>query len=108
MDRRKFLKLLGLAFGAVTVRFAFPWQEAAARSTAIAYRGLLYRGDNHGQILVSSDGGDTWRVQTKLGPDRSVRKLAVDRHDRLQATIGYHRHRFRLTLAPDTGYWRTN
>jgi len=97
-----------LAFIAATARVPFLAGVAAAGSTKpVSYGGLLYRTDGSGKVFVSSNGGTTWTLQTDLGGKCSVTKLAVDRSNRLNATVGFASWTFGLVLAPDLKSWRT-
>jgi len=108
MDRRRFLKALVFALIAATARVPFLASVAAAGSTKpVSYGGRLYRTDGSGKVFVSSNGGTTWTLQTDLGRRCSVTKLAVDRSNRLNATVGFASWTFGLVLAPDLKSWRT-
>jgi hypothetical protein len=108
MDRRRFLKALGLAFIAATARVPFLASVVAAGATKpVSFGGRLYRNDGSGKIFVSTNGGTSWTQQTDLGRNCSVTKLAVDRSNRLNATVGFSSWTFGLVLAPDLKSWRT-
>jgi len=107
MKRRRFLKLVSLAIGGASVRLAFPWAAAEAAVKSVAYAGLLYRAQGRGRISTSADGGATWRLHSDLGDIYSVSKLAVDRRNRLRATVAYSGRTFGLVLAPNMRSWLT-
>ncbi len=107
MDRRKFLKLLGLAVTAVTARLSFPWEAVSAASKTVPFAGRLYRSDGSGRIYVSADSGKTWALHSDLGSSNSVTKLAVDKMNKLRATVGYAGWSFGLVLAPNLTAWLT-
>jgi len=107
MRRRSFLKLVSLAAAGLLVNLPFPLGAAAAKSSIVSYGGLLYRAGTKGRILVSSNGGASWKVHTKPGRTYSINGLAVDRTNHPRATIGYAGYSFRLVLAPDNTRWRT-
>jgi hypothetical protein len=107
MRRRTFLKFLGLASLGATARLPFFAAVAAAATKTVAHSGRLYRTDGSGKISVSTDGGATWSLHTNLGRSYSVTKLAVDRSNRLNASVGFGGWSFALVLAPDLKMWRT-
>src|SRR6266576_5799504 len=107
MHRRKFLKLLGLATIGATARLPFLAGLAAAALKTVPYGGRLYRTDGSGKVYVSTNGGTNWALQTDLGRSYSVSKLAVDRSNRLNASVGFGSWTFGLVLAPDLKSWRT-
>ena len=108
MDRRRFLKAMGLALIAATARMPFLASIAAAAATKqVSFGGRLYRVDGSGKVFVSANGGTTWTVQTNLGRSCSVTKLAVDQSNRLNASVGFGSWTFGLVLAPDLKSWRT-
>jgi hypothetical protein len=107
MHRRKFLKLLGLASIAATARLPLLAGFAAAAMKTVSYGGRLYRSDGSGKVYVSTNGGTKWALQTDLGRSYSVTKLAVDRSNRLNASVGFASWSFGLVLAPDLNSWRT-
>ena len=104
MKRRSFLKGMGLAFGALTFNFAFPWAAGAA-SAIVVYNGLSYRTEGGGRIGVSSDNGLTWSLHSDLGVN--VTRLSVTRRNQLRATMKFAGRRFGLVLAPDQQRWMT-
>jgi hypothetical protein len=106
MHRRKFLKLLTLAGAGLAINLSFPrWASGAVRD--VSYAGALYRSDGRGGIYKSTNAGATWVLHSDLGDIYSVSKLAVDRRNRLQATVGYAGRTFDLVLAPDMRSWLT-
>jgi hypothetical protein len=108
MHRRTFLRLVGLASIAATARLPFlAGATAAAAAKGVAFGGRLYRADGSGKVFVSANGGTNWALQTDLGNRCSVTKLAVDRGNRLNATVGFSSWTFGLVLAPDLTSWRT-
>ena len=106
MDRRRFLKLAGLAGAGALLQISSV--GASAHTAAATSRGgLLYRGDRRGRIHVSRDGGSTWQLHTYLGPRYSVTRMAKDRRGNVAAAIAYRGREFRLTLSADERSWRT-
>jgi hypothetical protein len=104
MRRRTFLKLAASATVATAWRFAFPWAAAAA-TRYVSYAGSLYRAGGAGKIQTSADGGRTWRLHSDLGDMYSIKRLAVDRRNRLGLTVGYAGYTFPLVLAQDKRSW---
>lgn len=107
MRRRTFLKLIGLASVGAMARLPFLAAAVAAATKSVSYSGRLYRSDGTGKVYVSSNGGTSWAQQTDLGRSYSVTKLAVDRKNHLNATVGFGGWSFGLVLAPDLKAWRT-
>ena len=107
MRRRSFLKLLSLVTAGLLVNLPFPLGAAAAKATAVSYGGSLYRAGAKGKILVSSNGGASWKLHTNLGHIYSVSRLSVDHANHLRAAIGYAGYSFGLVLAPDNKRWLT-
>ena len=108
MQRRDFLKLMGLT--SVAISLPVPgWVSAvsAARSEPTSYEGALYRPGGNGRIELSDDAGATWRLHSDLGSDYLVKRLTVDRRKALNANIGFGDWTFGLTLAPDRRSWLT-
>jgi hypothetical protein len=68
---------------------------------------VLYRAGGNGRILTSADGGVSWTLHSDLGDIYSVSRLAVDRSNRLRATVDYGTRGFVLTLGPDSRSWLT-
>jgi hypothetical protein len=107
MDRRRFLKLLGWSSMAATLRLPFADAIASAAPKTVSFGGRLYRSDGTGKVYVSSNGGSSWAQQTDFGRSLSVTKLAVDRSNRLNASLAFGAWSFGLALAPDLKAWRT-
>ena len=107
MQRRSFLKLAGLAGAALFAQLPFPWNAAAAAAKTISYAGLLYRSGQRGKVLVSADGGSTWKLHSDLGDSYSITRIAVDKTKRLRLTVAFGRRSFGLLLAPDGKRWLT-
>jgi hypothetical protein len=106
MERRSFLKALALSAVAAMARLPFADQIAAATSKTAKYGSSLYRADG-GRVYVSDDGGATWKLHSDLGPSYSISRLAVDRSNRLAATVGFAGWSFGLFLGSDLKRWRT-
>lgn len=106
LKRRTFLGLMGVSSIATGLQLAAPLAARAAPKT-VAYAGRLYRWDGSNRIFVSTDGGGSWGEHANLGPGRSVKKLAVDQRNRLNATVAFGSWSFGLVLASDLVAWRT-
>jgi hypothetical protein len=110
MQRRAFLKLLGLAGVGSTMplqALAGVLDAAALRSNpAVAYDSRLYTAGGAGRILVSADRGRTWKVHANFGPTCAVRYLAVT-GGRLMAAASYQGTGFPLYLGIDRQKWHT-
>jgi hypothetical protein len=106
VNRRKFLKMMSLALGALGVRLALPGASAGAASAIVAFNGLQYRTDGGGRIVTSADGGLTWALHSDLGV--KVNRLQVTRRNQLKATMKFSGRKFGLVLAPDQQRWMTS
>jgi hypothetical protein len=107
MNRRRFLKLIGLASLGGLIRVPLSAGLALGAAKSVSSGGRLYRTDGRGRIFVSLDRGASWQLHTYLGPDYAVRRLAADRRDRLHATVGYLGRAFELVLASNQRAWLT-
>ncbi len=105
MLRRTFLKLAGLASVAAGLAAAGVVPGEPASLTA-AVGSLTYRGQG-GLVLVSTDGGQSWRRHTYLGPDYRIARVYADSSRGLHLTVGYGPREFGLSLAEDGIYWLT-
>lgn len=132
IDRRRFLKALGLGSVAVALsvvsrgearrlanaraavrpsRVSQP--QGGASSAAVAPRAVAaagavvrFRGEG-GVILASVDDGATWTRHSHLGPAYRVGRVQASRKGEVQARIRYAGRSFRLRLAEDGLAWRT-
>ena len=104
-SRRNFLKMAGLAAGALLL---MPNSAQSASSYFSAYAeafGRKYRGTRDGLVLESIDGGKTWQQVANFGSHCAVQALRVQR-SALQAQIGVGAYEFALTSA-DARKWHT-
>lgn len=106
MHRRHFLKLVGLGSMATAMQLSVPLAAMAVPRT-VAHGGRQYRCDGSSRIYVSADSGRSWALQTDLGSRNAVTRLAVDRADRLTATVAFSGWSYVLALAPNMVSWRT-
>ena len=104
MRRRTFLKLAASTTAATAFQFGFPW-AAAAGTGYVSFAGSLYRAGGAGKVETSADGGRTWTLHSDLGDMYSIKRLAVDRRNRLRLTVGYAGYTFPLVLAQDKRSW---
>lgn len=105
MDRRRFLKLAGLASLGAWLQISV-FRNEPGKAVAAA-GGKLYRGDRGGRIYASRDGGTSWQLHTYLGPNYSVKRMAKDRRGSVGTTVGFGAREFRLALDADERSWRT-
>lgn len=106
MNRRDFLKVSAVVSAAVLV----PLQAAshlATRFVEVRHGDQLYRGAPDGQIHVSDDAGQTWRLHTDFGSDLSIQHLGVNLWGQLQAQLGIAGHSFDLIFVKEASVWRT-
>jgi photosystem II stability/assembly factor-like uncharacterized protein len=106
MDRRSFLKWGSLATVALVAQMPFPWSTVAAPANGVLFGTARYRTGGQGKILVSTDGGSTWKQHSNLGDMYTVSGLTV-RANQLRLTAGFGNKSFGLTLAPDDQRWLT-
>lgn len=105
MQRRDFLKLSGIALGAMLLRPGF-FNRVGAAPIETQSRGLRYRG-HRGDILFSTDAGKTWQLHIRLGPDYEVLDLFTDFAGRVYAQVGFQGFIFHLTLSETGKQWLT-
>ena len=107
MQRRGFLKLLGLATLGVVVRVPFAALTAGAATRTVSAGGLGYRTDGMGRVFVSRDAGRSWDLHSDLGPSYSITRLEVDKGGRLLSTVDYRGRSFGLVLGANRRSWLT-
>jgi hypothetical protein len=106
MNRRDFLKA-GAVFSAAVLVPLNVAGSLAGSPAEVRYADQLYRGTSDGEIYVSEDEGQTWKLHTSFGADLSVLHLWVNFWGQLQARLGIAGHSFDLSLAKDGRIWRT-
>jgi len=111
MNRRDFLKLSSMgSLAVITAQFTrkFPSVLSADVLPGVFAPRLgkqLFKGSSDGRILVSTDGGQTWRCCTNFGRQCQV-KYVYTVGSRLFAMIGIPAGTFELVSA-DGIVWRT-
>ena len=106
MNRRDFLKV-GVVLSAAVLAPLNVAGSLAGCLTEVRHGDQLYRGAPGGEIYVSEDEGQTWKLHTSFGPSLSVQHLWVNFWGQLQARLGIAGHSFDLSLAKDGKIWRT-
>jgi hypothetical protein len=105
MQRRDFLKLSGVALGAMLLQPGF-FDRVGAAPIETQARGLRFRG-SRGEILHSTDAGKTWQLHTRLGPDYEILDLFTDYAGRVYAQVGFQGFIFHLSLSENGKQWVT-
>ena len=106
MNRRDFLKVGVVLSAAVLVPLNVAGSLAGSL-TEVRHGDQLYRGTPQGEIFVSEDEGQTWKLHTSFGSGLSVQHLRVNFWGQLQARLGIAGHSFELSLAKEGKIWRT-
>jgi hypothetical protein len=104
MDRRDFLKVTGLATSSLFL-VSSPFKSALKFPVQTATGGKIYRGTAEGDVEVSEDGGKTWKLHARFGPDCPILDIYADRHGQVALQAGYKAHSFRLFLAKNGRDW---
>jgi hypothetical protein len=106
MQRREFLRsttAIALATAGAMALGGVVDETSAGAATS----GTRFRGTRNGKILVSHDGGHSWRLLTNLGSKLDVRRVR-ETGRRVTTRAIYGRHgAFTLVLQPDGHTWRT-
>jgi hypothetical protein len=99
LDRRHFLKIIGLLAGAAAlVSIPSPLQAKFA--------GRRFKATSEGQLLVSENEGDTWEPIFDFGPECRITGLFESRGE-LQAELRFRGHRFYLHSADGAVWYNT-
>ena len=104
MERREFLKISGLAASSLFL-FSSPFKPILKFPVQVAAQGKLFRGTADGDVQVSEDGGKTWKLHTRFGPEYPILDMYADRQGRVSLQAGYKLHSFRLMLAKNGKDW---
>jgi hypothetical protein len=104
MDRRDFLKITGLASSSVFL-VSSPLKSMLQFPLHVSARGNVYRGTADGEIHVSGDGGKTWKLHTRFGPDCPILDMVAGRNGEVALQVGYQHYSFRLDLAENGKDW---
>jgi hypothetical protein len=104
MDRRDFLKITGLASSSLFL-VSSPFKAFLKFPVHTVAKGKMYRGTSDGEVHVSDDGGKTWKVHVRFGPECPILGLYTDRQEQVFLQAGYKYHSFRLVLAQNGKDW---
>jgi hypothetical protein len=104
MDRRDFLKITGLASSSFFL-VSSPFKSALRFPVQVAAGGKIFRGTADGDVEVSEDGGKTWKLHTRLGPECPILDIYADHQGQVALQAGYKVHSFRLFLAKNGKDW---
>jgi hypothetical protein len=104
MDRREFLKIAGLASSS-TLLVSSPFKSVLKFPVQVATKDKLFRGTAAGDVQVSEDGGKTWKLHARFGPECPILDLYADRRGQVSLQAGYKLRSFRLTLAKNGKDW---
>jgi photosystem II stability/assembly factor-like uncharacterized protein len=106
MQRREFLRST-TAIALATAGGVALGGMAGESSAEAATSRTRFRGTRHGKILITKDGGQTWRLLTNLGSKLDVRRVReAGARVTTRAVFGHHGS-FTLVLQPDGHTWRT-
>jgi|GEM_PF-1140559 len=114
INRRNFLKVSGLAAGALAALQLPKWMSAALDHShgvqrvperAFIKEGKLYRGAEAGSIFTSQDQGQTWQLHSHLGPMYSIRDIFTGADGQLYLQAGFQEHTFHLVLSKNEQHW---
>jgi photosystem II stability/assembly factor-like uncharacterized protein len=112
IDRRNFLKVSGLAAGALVAlslpkSFSLTLDHGAqnAPQKEVSKSGRLYRGGDTGSIFTSQDQGQTWQMHSNLGPKYSIQNIFTGADGRLYLQAGFQGYTFNLVLSKNEQVW---
>lgn len=104
MNRRDFLLVTGL--GSVSLFLSSgPFKTVLKFPVQVAAQGKLFRGTSSGEVQVSEDGGNTWKLHTRFGSEYPILGLNTDRQGQVNLQAGYKYRSFRLVLAKNGKDW---
>ena len=115
MDRRRFLKGVGLASAAGMAGLsagAFSGSGVPMRGDRVALREAAagtarYRVDGSSRVYVSRDDGATWAVHARFADDLSVRGIRTGAGGKVRIHVALGARTFSLALAPSGRTWIT-
>jgi photosystem II stability/assembly factor-like uncharacterized protein len=112
INRRNFLKVSGLAAGALAVlrlpKWFSPTLDHGAQNAPqkeVSKSGRLYRGGETGSIFTSQDQGQTWQLHSHFGPGYSIQDIFIGADGRLYLQAGFQGYTFNLVLAKNEHAW---
>jgi hypothetical protein len=106
MDRREFLKLGGAVTTAAFLH-NIPKTAFASKPAEAFVNGNMYRGTADGKILLSEDGGITWRTHTNFGNDLEILEILANPRGQVFARLGFQGHSFALVLDQNGKSWKS-
>jgi hypothetical protein len=102
VNRRDFLRLGGMLCAAA---YASPVTRLVKLSPETAALGKLYRGTYDGDVQVSQDGGRSWKLHYRFGPDCPILDIYTGPDGRLYLCAGFKQHTFQLMLSRNEKAW---
>lgn len=93
MNRREFLKVMGVTAGALTAAswstaFTAPPAQVGALPASKKFA-PQYRGTSDGQVFMSPDGGQTWQLLARLGEQCNIQQISVAKQNLVAQIIFY-------------------
>ncbi len=104
MNRREAMRWMGLASLAILINVK-PGEDFIRIPEAVKSHETLYRGMPDGNIHVSQDGGQTWSLHSRLGPQMVIKRLSNELGGRVIAYIEYQGWPIQLSLAKNGKFW---
>jgi hypothetical protein len=104
MDRRDFLKVSGLASSSLFL-ISSPFKSVLKFPVQAAAKGKIFKGTSEGDVFVSEDGGGTWKLHTRFGPECPILDIYADHNGQVALQAGYKLYSFRLFLASNGKDW---
>jgi photosystem II stability/assembly factor-like uncharacterized protein len=112
INRRNFLKVSGLAAGALAALRLPKWfsltldhSAQSAPEKGVIKSGRLYRGGDAGSIFTSQDQGQTWQLHSRFGPTYSIQDIFTSADGRLYLQAGFQGYTFNLVLSKNEQAW---
>jgi len=112
INRRNFLKVSGLAAGALValrlpkgVSLTLDHGAQSAPEKEVSKSGRLYRGGDAGSIFTSQDQGQTWQLHSRFGPTYSIQDIFTGADGRLYLQAGFQGYTFKLVLSKNEQHW---